>query len=229
MTLHRGDEEPKKFGLGNHYFEAARADDIAHKNFLAKALGSKTPKGLKFQIPSMYVQNWKSASSSAGPWRPPSSPLIRRREDVQSTDLKVVAAQVAANEASHYSFFDAALGGHAVTPAPPAPPPSRPRSRAEAVPSEPPSRLPAPPAAGAAEPPRKGHTPGKRTCQPHHLLFLRILALLPSARSACRRWGYLGPHARVQERRHDRAVGRAASARGRRLVGQREPPAPPSF
>ena len=33
-----------------------------------------------------------------------------------STDLKVAAAKVAANEASHFSFFDAANGGHGVLP-----------------------------------------------------------------------------------------------------------------
>jgi hypothetical protein len=39
-----------------------------------------------------------------------------------STDLKVAAAAVGANEASHFSFFDAAFGGHGVLP-------SRARSR----------------------------------------------------------------------------------------------------
>ena len=43
---------------------------------------------------------------------------------LSSTDLKVIAAKVAANEATHFSFFDAAagagpaanLGGHGVLP-----------------------------------------------------------------------------------------------------------------
>jgi hypothetical protein len=112
----------KKFGLGNlDYFEAARADEIAHKNFLAKALGSKTPKGLKFQIPSMYVQNGKSVLELGRTLETAFiAAYLGAVKTFSSTDLKVVAAQVAANEASHYSFFDAALGGHAVTPALPA-------------------------------------------------------------------------------------------------------------
>jgi hypothetical protein len=34
-------------------------------------------------------------------------------ETFSSLDLKMIAAKVAANEATHFSFFDAAAGGHA--------------------------------------------------------------------------------------------------------------------
>ena len=37
-------------------------------------------------------------------------------ETLSSADLRLVAAKVAANEATHFSFFDAAAGGHGVLP-----------------------------------------------------------------------------------------------------------------
>ena len=37
-------------------------------------------------------------------------------DTLTSNDLKLVAAKVAANEATHFSFFDAAAGGHGVLP-----------------------------------------------------------------------------------------------------------------
>ena len=48
-----------------------------------------------------------------------------------STELKLAAAKVAANEATHFSFFDAAFGGHAVLPVVPGQRsrPARPRRR----------------------------------------------------------------------------------------------------
>jgi hypothetical protein len=111
-----------KFKLANlDYFEAARADEIAHKNFLAKALGSKTPTGLKFQIPPMYLKNGKTVLELGHTLETAFiAAYLGAVKTFSSTDLKEVAAQVAANEASHYSFFDAALGGHAVTAALPA-------------------------------------------------------------------------------------------------------------
>jgi rubrerythrin len=115
-------KDHRKFKLANlDYFEAARADEIAHRNFLSNALGSKTPKGLKFQIPEKFLKNQTTVlelgvaleTAFIGAY-------LGAVKTLSSTDLKEVAAQVAANEASHYSFFDAAIGGHAVTPALPA-------------------------------------------------------------------------------------------------------------
>ena len=99
-------------------------------NFLAKALGSKTPKGLKFQIPSMYVQNGKSVLELGRTLETAFiAAYLGAVKTFSSTDLKVVAAQVAANEASHYSFFDAALGGTRSRRRCRRPPPSQPPSR----------------------------------------------------------------------------------------------------
>ncbi len=36
-----------------------------------------------------------------------------------SADLRLLAAKIAANEATHFGFFDAAAGGHGVLPAVP--------------------------------------------------------------------------------------------------------------
>ncbi len=109
----------KKFGLANlDYFTAARADEVAHKEFLGKALGSKTPTGLKFQIPAMYLKSGKTVLELGRALETAFiAAYLGAVKTFSSTDLKEVAAQVAANEASHFSFFDAALGGHAVTPA----------------------------------------------------------------------------------------------------------------
>ena len=107
----------KKLGLTNlDYFTAARADEVAHKDFLGKALGSKTPKNLKFQIPAMYLKSGKTVLELGKALETAFiAAYLGAVKTFSSTDLKEVAAQVAANEASHYSFFDAALGGHAVT------------------------------------------------------------------------------------------------------------------
>ena len=40
---------------------------------------------------------------------------------LSSKDLRLVAAQLAANEATHFSFFNAAAGGHGVLPSLPKP------------------------------------------------------------------------------------------------------------
>lgn len=111
-----------KFHLKNlDYFQAARADEVAHRNFLGKALGSKTPTGLKFQIPAKYLRNGKTVLELGRTLETAFvAAYLGAVKTFSSTDLKEVAAQVAANEASHFSFFDAALGGHAVTAALPA-------------------------------------------------------------------------------------------------------------
>ena len=112
----------KKFGLANlDYFRAARSDEIAHKNYLGKALGSKTPTGLRFQIPGMYLKSGKTVLELGRALETAFiAAYLGAVKTLSSTELKEVAAQVAANEASHFSFFDAALGGHAVTAALPA-------------------------------------------------------------------------------------------------------------
>jgi hypothetical protein len=115
-------QNAKKLQLPNvDYFQAALANEQAHKAFLAKALGSKTPTGLKFQIPARYLKSAKGVLQLGHALETAFiAAYLGAVKTLSSTDLKEVAAQVAANEASHYSFFDAALGGHAVTAALPA-------------------------------------------------------------------------------------------------------------
>jgi Ferritin-like domain len=107
----------KKLKLANlDYFVAARGDEIAHRKLLGHALGSKKPTGLKFQIPSMYLRNGKSVLELGRTLETAFiAAYLGAVKTLESAELKEVAAQVAANEASHFSFFDAALGGHAVT------------------------------------------------------------------------------------------------------------------
>ncbi len=110
-----------KLDPGNlNYFQAALKDEEAHKAAWGKALGSKyTPKGFKLTVPSKYVSS-KTALLKTGVALEEAfvATYMGAVKEFSSTDLKVVAAGVAANEATHYSFFDAALpGGTAVLPA----------------------------------------------------------------------------------------------------------------
>lgn len=112
-------ENHAKFKLQNlDYFVAARADEIAHRDFLGKALGAKKPTGLSFRIPAQYLRSGKTVLELGRVLETAFiAAYLGAVKTFSSTELKEVAAQVAANEASHFSFFDAALGGHAVTPA----------------------------------------------------------------------------------------------------------------
>jgi hypothetical protein len=104
------------------YFEAALGDEKVHKAFLAHALGAKTPKltNASFQIPA-------SAVASTGALLKTGVALetafveayLGASNTLSSADLRLVAAKLAANEATHFSFLDAAAGGHGVLPAVP--------------------------------------------------------------------------------------------------------------
>jgi Ferritin-like domain len=105
-------------GLMNiDYFQAALKNEEDHKAFLASALGAKAPTGLTLQIPAsalksgQAVLNFGVALETAFV-----STYLGAVGTLSSTDLKLVAAKVAANEATHFSFFDAAAGGHGVLP-----------------------------------------------------------------------------------------------------------------
>jgi hypothetical protein len=99
------------------YFQHALSNEKAHKAFLGAALGSKAPTGLTLTIPAsalksgQAVLNFGVALETAFV-----ETYLGAVETLTSTDLKLVAAKVAANEATHFSFFDAAAGGHGVLP-----------------------------------------------------------------------------------------------------------------
>ena len=104
------------------YFQHALDNEKAHKAFLANALGSsKTPTGLTLKIPAsalksgQAVLNFGVALETAFV-----ATYLGAVSTLSSNDLKLVAAQVAADEATHFSFFDAAAGGHGVLPSLPA-------------------------------------------------------------------------------------------------------------
>ena len=102
------------------YFEAALGDEKAHKAFLAKALGSKTPKltDASFQIPASVLKSGESLLKTGVALETAFvEAYLGASNTLSSADLRLVAAKVAANEATHFSFFDAAAGGHGVLPA----------------------------------------------------------------------------------------------------------------
>ncbi len=117
----------KNFGTFRHpklqnkdYFVAALKNEKDHKAFLASALGSKTPKGLKFHIPAGVTRSGQSLLNTGVALETAFvEAYLGAVQTFSSLDLKVTAAKVAANEASHFSFFDAAAGGHGVLPSVP--------------------------------------------------------------------------------------------------------------
>ncbi len=104
------------------YFEAALADEKAHKAFLGKALGSKAPKltNASFQIPASVLKSGQSLLNTGVALETAFvEAYLGASNTFSSADLRLVAAKVAANEATHFGFFDAAAGGHGVLPAVP--------------------------------------------------------------------------------------------------------------
>ena len=106
-------------GLQNKdYFVAALQNEKDHKAAWAKALGPKnTPKGFKLHIPAAAVKNTKALTSTGVALESAFvETYLGAVKSFSSIGLKEAAAAVAANEASHFSFFDAANGGHGVLP-----------------------------------------------------------------------------------------------------------------
>lgn len=102
------------------YFQAALKNEEDHKAFLASALGNKTPTGLTFKIPASVTKTGQSLLNTGVALETAFvEAYLGAVQTLSSLDLKVVAAKVAANEASHFSFFDAAAGGHGVLPSVP--------------------------------------------------------------------------------------------------------------
>jgi rubrerythrin len=97
------------------YFEAALKNEKDHKDFLAKALGARTPTGLKFKIPASVTRTGRSLLSTGVALETAFvEAYLGASEAFSSQELRTIAAKLAANEATHFSFFDAAAGGHGV-------------------------------------------------------------------------------------------------------------------
>ena len=106
--------------MNSDYFQKALQNEKDHKAFLAGALGSKTPTGLKFKIPASAVKNGQALLNTGVALETAFvEAYLGAVETFSSLDLKLIAAKVAANEATHFSFFDAAAGGHGVLPSVP--------------------------------------------------------------------------------------------------------------
>jgi hypothetical protein len=110
-----------KLDPGNRsYFVAAYKDEVAHRDAWKDALGKKyTPTGFKLTVPGKYVAS-KDALAKTGATLEEAfvATYMGAVREFNSADLRVIAAGVAANEATHYSFFDAILpGANAVLPA----------------------------------------------------------------------------------------------------------------
>jgi len=100
---------------------AKQKNEKDHKAFLAKALGSSTPTGLKFTIPASVVKTGQSLLNTGVALETAFvEAYLGASETFSSQELRTIAAKVAANEASHFSFFDAAAGGHGTLPSLPA-------------------------------------------------------------------------------------------------------------
>ncbi len=107
-----------KFKLHNRdYFQRALQNEKDHRAAWGKALGAKKPHGFKLHIPAAAVAN-RHALLGTGVALETAfvETYLGAVRSFSSTELKLAAAQVAANEATHFSFFDAAYGGHAVLP-----------------------------------------------------------------------------------------------------------------
>lgn len=103
------------------YFVAALGNEKDHKAFLASALGKKhTPTGLRFKIPAKVLKSGQSLLDTGVALETAFvEAYLGASHTLSSANLRLVAAQVAANEATHFSFFDAAAGGHGVLPSVP--------------------------------------------------------------------------------------------------------------
>ncbi|HEY5187553.1 MAG TPA: ferritin-like domain-containing protein [Solirubrobacteraceae bacterium] len=119
-------------GLQNKdYFVAALQNEKDHKAFLASALGAKTPTGFKLHIPAAATKSTKALTTTGVALETAFvETYLGAVGTLSSIELKMVAAKVAANEASHFSFFDAANGGHGVLPSLPT---TIPASKAAAI------------------------------------------------------------------------------------------------
>ena len=105
------------------YFQHALADERAHKALLGKALGSKAPKltNASFTIPASVLKSGQSLLNTGVALETAFvEAYLGAASTFSSADLRLLAAKIAANEATHFSFFDAAAGGHGVLPAVPA-------------------------------------------------------------------------------------------------------------
>jgi hypothetical protein len=107
-----------KFKLQNKdYFQRALQNEKDHRKAWGEALGSKTPRGFRLHIPGAAVSSTHALLGTGVALETAFvETYLGAVKSFSSTELKLAAAEVASNEATHFSFFDAAFGGHAVLP-----------------------------------------------------------------------------------------------------------------
>lgn len=99
-----------KLDPGNrNYFEAAYKDEKIHQQAWKKALGPKNvPTGFTLTVPGKYVASKRALVDTACILEEAFvATYMGAVKEFNSADLRVIAAGVAANEATHFSFFDA--------------------------------------------------------------------------------------------------------------------------
>jgi Ferritin-like domain len=102
------------------YFQAALRNEKDHKALLASALGSKTPTGLTFKIPASSLASGQALLNTGVALETAFvEAYLGAAATFSSPGLRELAGKIAANEATHFSFFDAAAGGHGVLPSVP--------------------------------------------------------------------------------------------------------------
>ncbi len=103
------------------YFKAALKNEQDHKALLAKALGAKTPTGLELKIPSSALASGHALLKTGVALETAFvQTYLGAVETLSSGELKVIAAKVATNEASHLSFIQDQFDDSAVLPSLPA-------------------------------------------------------------------------------------------------------------
>lgn len=103
------------------YFKAALKNEEDHKALLGKALGAKTPTGLQLKIPSSALTSGHALLKTGVALETAFvQTYLGAVETLSSAELRVIAAKVATNEASHLSFIQDQFSGSAVLPSLPA-------------------------------------------------------------------------------------------------------------
>lgn len=114
-----GVKKGQRFFTGRNlvYLKAALQNEKDHRDFLGSALGSSRPEVPKFQVPKSAIASPQSVLKFALALETAfvSTYLGAIKSGALNADNTLVAAQVAANEASHQGFFSFASGGKGVT------------------------------------------------------------------------------------------------------------------
>jgi rubrerythrin len=112
--------------MNRDYFQHALENERAHKALLHKALGPKTPKKFSVHLPAKYTKSGHDILVTGAELELAFvKTYLGAVGTLSSVELKQLAAKIAADEATHFSFFDAQagngspFGGHAVLPAVP--------------------------------------------------------------------------------------------------------------